>query len=165
LIFVVVEGALRYGLVGATAVSVALFPFLVLAEWWRSNHFGGPSFLWDRVIFPSGVFLVTGLIVGWLVSRLRHEAAVAEARAGEAEVLRDQLGRRVDLLEATNRCARALGSSLEVDQAFGSFIRELRGLIDFGPVLEEVLEGKLVYRPAMEPDSYPEEEELLKRGL
>jgi signal transduction histidine kinase len=201
LIFVVVEGALRYGLLGATGVSVALFPFLVLAEWWRSHHFGGPGFVWDRVTFPFGVFLVTGLIVGWLVSRLRHEAAVAEARAGEAETLRDQLGRRVDLLEATNRCARALGSSLEVDQAFGAFIRELRGLIDFdrvtivlveggraevmavagrgtdtvfppgsarpvrGSVLEEVLEGKLVYRPAMEPGRYPEEEDLLALGL
>ncbi len=201
LIFVVVEGALRYGLVGAAAISAGLFPFLVLAEWWRSNHFGGPSFVWDRVAFPFGVFLVTGLITGWLVTRLRQEAALAEARAGEAEALRDQLGRRVDLLEATNRCARALGSSLDVDQAFGSFIRELRGLIDFdrmtivlvergraevmavagrgtdtvfppgsarpvrGSVLEEVLEGKLVYRPAMEPDRYPEEEELLGLGL
>jgi signal transduction histidine kinase len=201
LIFVVVEGALRYGLVGAMAVSVALFPFLVVAEWWRSEHFGGPDFTWDRVTFPVGVFLVTGLIVGWLVSRLRHEAAVAETRAGEAEALRDQLGRRVDLLEAANRCARALGSSLEIDQAFSAFIRELRGLIDFdrvtivlvegghaevmavagrgtdtvfppgsarpvrGSVLEEVLEGKLVYRPVMEPDRYPEEEDLLALGL
>jgi signal transduction histidine kinase len=201
LIFVVVEGALRYGLVGATGVSAVLFPFLVLAEWWRSNHFGGPGFVWDRVTFPFGVFLVTGLIVGWLVTRLRHEAAIAEARAAEAEALRDQLGRRVDVLEATNRCARALGSSLEVDQAFGAFIRELRGLIDFdrvtivlveggraevmavagrgtdtvfppgsarpvrGSVLEEVLEGRLVYRPAMEPDRYPEEEDLLALGL
>ncbi|MDQ2966777.1 MAG: HAMP domain-containing histidine kinase [Actinomycetota bacterium] len=201
LIFVVVEGALRYGLIGATAVSVGLFPFLGLAEWWRANHFAGPGFLWDRVTFPFGVFLVTGLITGWLVNRLRDEAAVAEARAGEAEALRDQLGRRVDLLEATNRCARALGSSLAVDQAFRSFIRELRGLIDFdrvtivlveggraevmavagrgtdtvfpqgsarpvrGSVLEEVLEGKLVYRPQMEPDRYPEEEELLALGL
>jgi signal transduction histidine kinase len=201
LIFVVVEGALRYGLVGATGVSAVLFPFLVLAEWWRSNHFGGPGFVWDRVTFPFGVFLVTGLIVGWLVTRLRHEAAIAEARAAEAEALRDQLGRRVDVLEATNRCARALGSSLEVDQAFGAFIRELRGLIDFervtivlveggraevmavagrgtdtvfppgsarpvrGSVLEEVLEGRLVYRPAMEPNRYPEEEDLLALGL
>jgi signal transduction histidine kinase len=201
LIFVVVEGALRYGLAGATGVSVALFPFLVLAEWWRSNHFGGPGFVWDRVTFPFGVFLVTGLIVGWLVTRLRHEAAIADGRAAEAEALRDELGRRVDVLEATNRCARALGSSLEVDQAFGAFIRELRGLIDFdrvtivlveggraevmavagrgtdtvfppgsarpvrGSVLEEVLEGRLVYRPTMEPDRYPEEEDLLALGL
>jgi signal transduction histidine kinase len=41
------------------------------------------------------------------------------------------LGRRVDVLEATNRCARALASSLEIEQAFGAFIREVRGLVDF----------------------------------
>src|SRR5205807_9894168 len=35
------------------------------------------------------------------------------------------------LLEAANRCARALGSSLEMEQAFGAFIREVRGLVPF----------------------------------
>jgi signal transduction histidine kinase len=34
-----------------------------------------------------------------------------------------------------------------------------------GSVLEEVLEGELVYRPVMEPDRYPEEEDLLALGL
>ena len=201
LMFVVVEGALRYGMLGATAVSLALLPFLVFVEWWRGHEFGGPGFVWDRVSFPFGVLLITGLIVGWLVKRLRHEATLAEARAGEAEELRDQLGRRVDLLEAGNRCARALASSLDVDLAFGAFIRELRGLIDFdrvtivlveggraevmavagrgtdtvfpagsarpvrGSALDEVLEGKLVYRPTMEEDRYPEEEDLLALGL
>ena len=201
LIFVVVEAALRYGLLGALAVPVALLPFLVFVEWWRAHEFDGPGFISDRVTFPFGVFLFTGLIVGWLVNRLASEAEVAEARAAEAETLRDQLGRRVDLLEATNRCARALGSSLEVDQAFGAFIRELRGLIEFdrvtivlveagraevmaaagrgidtvfppgsarpvkGSVLEEVLEGKLVYRSAMAPGRYPEEEDLVELGL
>src|SRR5436190_1237796 len=89
----------------------------------------GAGFLWDRVTFPFGVFLITGAIVGWLVKRLGHEAALAEERAQEAETLRDELGRRVDVLEAANRCARALASSLDLDQAFGAFIRELRGLI------------------------------------
>jgi two-component system sensor histidine kinase KdpD len=37
----------------------------------------------------------------------------------------------VDALEAANRCARALGSSLELERAFGAFIDELRGLIPF----------------------------------
>jgi signal transduction histidine kinase len=201
LIFVVVEGALRYGLAGAAGVSVALFPFLVFAEWWRVDHFGGPEFTWDRVTFPFGVFLVTGAIVGWLVNRLGKEASIAENRAGEAVALRDELGRRVDLLEAANRCARALGSSLDADEAFAAFIRELRGLVDFdrvsivlveggraevmavagrgtdtvfppgsarpvrGSVLEEVLEGKLIYRPTLEPPRYPEEEDLLSIGL
>ncbi|MDX6412755.1 MAG: two-component system, OmpR family, sensor histidine kinase KdpD [Gaiellaceae bacterium] len=201
LMFVVVEGALRYGLVGAVGVSVSLFPFLAYVEWWRAREFGGPSFIWDRVTFPFGVFLTTGLIVGWLVNRLRRETAVAESRAREAEGLRDQLGRRVDVLEAANRCARALASSLEVDQAFGAFIRELRGLVDFdrvtivlveggraevlaaaglgiadvfppgsarpvrGSVLEDVLEGSLVYRPTLDAERYPEEEDLLALGL
>ena len=71
------------------------------------------------------------LIVGWLVQRLRAEAQRAVERASEAEDLRDELGRRADVLDAANRCARALGSSLEVDEAFGAFIRELRSA---GPV-------------------------------
>jgi signal transduction histidine kinase len=202
LMFVVVEAALRYGLLGAVAVPVALFPFLVVAEWWRAHHFRtGPGFIWDRVTFPFGVFLITGTIVGWLVNRLGREAALAEARAREAEALRDQLGRRVDVLEAANRCARVLASSLDLDQAFGAFIRELRGLVPFervtivlvesgraevmavagrgtdqvfpagsarpvrGSILEEVLDGKLVYRASIDPPEYPEEEELLGLGL
>ena len=38
---------------------------------------------------------------------------------------------RVDALEAANRCARALGSSLELEDAFGTFIDELRGVVPF----------------------------------
>lgn len=38
---------------------------------------------------------------------------------------------RLRTLEGANRCARALGSSLELDQAFGAFIRELRSLVPF----------------------------------
>jgi signal transduction histidine kinase len=49
----------------------------------------------------------------------------------EAEAMRDELGRRADLLEAANRCARALGSSLDLDQVVGAFTRELRGLVPF----------------------------------
>jgi signal transduction histidine kinase len=200
-IFVVVEGALRYGLVGAVALCVALLPFLVFNEWWRTHHFQGPEFTWDRVTFPFGVLLSTGAIVGWLVDRLGKQAAIAEDRAREAVALRDELGRRVDLLEAANRCARALGSSLDADEAFAAFIRELRGLVEFervsivlveggraevmavagrgtdtvfppgsarpvkGSVLEEVLDGKLVYRSTLEPPRYPEEEHLLSIGL
>src|SRR5204862_6783732 len=94
LIFVVTEAALRYGLIGALLLPVALFSFLVFAEWWRVHHFHeGPGFISDRVTFPFGVFLITGAIVGWLVKRLGREAAIADARAREAEALRDELGR------------------------------------------------------------------------
>jgi signal transduction histidine kinase len=71
------------------------------------------------------------VIVGMLVNRLREERSAAGARASEAEALRDQLGRRADVLDATNRCARALSSSLDLEQAFAAFIRQLRGLIAF----------------------------------
>ena len=64
-----------------------------------------------------------GLVVGWLVDRLRTETAVAEARAAEAEDLRDELGRRADLLDALNRTARALGSSLDQELALEAFKR------------------------------------------
>jgi signal transduction histidine kinase len=131
-IFLVVEAALRYGLRGGVAVAVLLIPYFWFNEWWRAKHFGPPNnVIVDRVTFPSGVLLLTGLIVGWLVARLAAEAAVGDERAAEAERLRDVLGRRVDVLEAANRSARALGSSLDIDQAFGAFIREVRGLVPF----------------------------------
>src|SRR4029077_17575716 len=40
-----------------------------------------------------------------------------------------------------NRCARALGSSLELDEAFGAFIRELRGLVPFERTAIVLVEG------------------------
>jgi signal transduction histidine kinase len=131
LILPVVEAALRYGLPGGVAMPIALVPFLWFNEWWRADKFGPPSFRGERVSFPSGILLLTGLICGWLVRRLEHEARDGAERAAEAERLRDALGRRVDLLEAANRSARALGSSLDIEQSFGAFIREVRGMIPF----------------------------------
>jgi signal transduction histidine kinase len=140
-IFAVVEAALRYGLRGGVAIPVGLGGFFAFNEWWRAREFGPPGFLWDRVTFPTGVLLLTGLIVGWLVSRLDFEAKQSLDRAAEAERLRDALGRRVDVLEAANRCARALGSSLEIEQAFGAFIREVRGLVPFERTAIVLVEG------------------------
>jgi signal transduction histidine kinase len=140
-IFAVVEAALRYGLRGGVAIPVALGGFFAFNEWWRAREFGPPGLLWDRVTFPTGVLLLTGLIVGWLVGRLDFEAKQSLDRAAEAERLRDALGRRVDVLEAANRCARALGSSLEIEQAFGAFIREVRGLVPFERTAIVLVEG------------------------
>jgi signal transduction histidine kinase len=197
----VIEAAVRFGIVGAVACALATTPALIAFEWLRQEHSPPHNFKINFVTFQLGVELITALIVGWLVLRMRGERGEAEARASEAEDLRDQLGRRVDLLEATNRCARALASSLDLDQAFSAFIRELRGLVGFdrvtivlveggraevmaaagrgaatvfppgsarpvkGSVLEEVLDGRLVYRQTMEPPKYPEEEDLLALGL
>jgi signal transduction histidine kinase len=149
LVFAVVEAALRYGLAGGVLLPLLLVPYLWLVEWWRVRQFSppGPGFLLDRVSFPSGVLLLTGMIVGWLVRRLDVERRVSGERAEDAERLRDALGRRVDVLEAANRCARALGSSLDIQQAFGAFIREVRGLVPFdrvGIVLLEDGEARVV---------------------
>jgi signal transduction histidine kinase len=141
MIVVVVEAGLRYGLVGGVGLPVLLIPFFVFIEWWRAHEFGGPAFLTDRVTFPAGIHLLTGAIVGRLVQRLDHEAEQARLRAGEAERLRDELAHRVDLLEAAGRCARALGSSLELEQAFAAFIRELRGLLPFDRMAIVLVEG------------------------
>jgi signal transduction histidine kinase len=131
LFFPVLEAALRYGLRGGLLLPVAQIPMLVAIEWWRSDHFTPSGFHLQSVTVPFGLQLAVGAVVGWLVNRLAKETSVARNRAAEAEGLRDQLGRRVDLLDATNRCARALGSSLEIEEAFAAFIRELRGVIPF----------------------------------
>ncbi len=107
----VIEGALRYGMKGGALVPVVVLPLVFLAEWWRAEEFGPPPFDLDHVTLPFGLQILIGLVVGWLVDRLRAETAVAEARAAEAEDLRDRLGHRADVLEAVNRAARALGSS------------------------------------------------------
>jgi signal transduction histidine kinase len=120
-----VEGALRYGIIGALAVAAASAPVMVAFEWLRERRFEPRTFRLDYVTLQLGLEVLIGLIVGWLMLRLVGQTRVAEARAADAERLRDQLGRRADALEAANRCA------LELDQAFDAFIRELRGLLPF----------------------------------
>ena len=141
-ILVVVEAALKYGLAGGIVTSLALVPYFWFNEWWRASHYDGPGLIADRITFPSGVVLLTGAIVGTLVRRLEREVRHGEERAAEAERLRDTLGRRVDVLEAANRSARALGSSLDIDQAFGAFIREVRGLVPFDRTAIVLVEGE-----------------------
>ena len=76
------------------------------------------AFRTDYVTFQAGAGLIMASLVGWLVSRIHLERENVERRAEEAEALRDELGRRADLLDAANRCARALNSSLDLDEAF-----------------------------------------------
>ena len=127
----VIEGALRYGMKGGALVPVVVLPLVFLAEWWRAEEFGPPPFDLDHVTLPFGLQILIGLVVGWLVDRLRAETAVAEARAAEAEDLRDRLGHRADVLEAVNRAARALASSLDQREAFAAFRHELRSMVAF----------------------------------
>jgi signal transduction histidine kinase len=130
LIIVLIEAAFRYGIRGGLALVTASVPVLAIFEWLRADELHD-SYRYENVTLQVGIEVMVALVVGWLVLRLSGEAEIADARRQEAETLRDELGRRADLLEAANRCARALGSSLELDEAFGAFIRELRGLIPF----------------------------------
>jgi signal transduction histidine kinase len=125
-----VEAALRGGIVGALGLAAASAPVMAVFEWLRERRSTG-GYHTNYVTLQIGLELLMALIVGWLVVRLRREGAVAETRAGDAERLRDELGRRADALEAASRCARALSSSLELDEAFAAFIREVRGLLPF----------------------------------
>ena len=129
----VVEAAVRYGVRGGLVMPAALVPVLALAEWWRVKRFNNPphGYQADHVVFLWGLLTITGVIVGWLVDRLNRETELSEERVQEAERLRDELGRRTDVLDAATRCARALSSSLELDEAFEAFIREVRGFVPF----------------------------------
>ena len=156
-----VEAAFRYGIVGSLVLTLATAPVLALFEWFRADRFQPREYQVNFVTLQIGVEVMMGLVVGWLVSRLRTETQTADARAGEAEALRDELGRRVDLLEAANRCARALGSSLELEEAFAAFIRELQGLIPFDRVaivLEDRGEMRVIAAAGLGAD------EVLPRG-
>jgi len=114
----VAEAALRFGLLaGVVSAAVMVGATLVIDEI-------GPGAAGSTIASRILVGLLAGLVIG----RLRDGLA---ARAAEAERLRDELGRRGDILEAANRCARALGSSLEIEKAFGAFIRELRAIVPF----------------------------------
>jgi signal transduction histidine kinase len=126
-----VEAAVRYGLRGGIAMPAFSAAVLSFYEWWRTTRFDEVEFDIDDITFPVGMQLIVGVVVGSLIKGLDEERRSVAARAAEAEALRDKLGRRADLLDATNRCARALSSSLKIERAFAAFIRELRGLVPF----------------------------------
>jgi len=137
---VVVEAGLRFGRRGGLATAAVSAPLLTLVEGWRASEFGY-EFQLEALLLRPPLLLVMGAVVGQLTADLGAEERRARARAFQAERLRDELGRRVDVLEAANRCARALGSSLELEQAFKSFIRELRGLVPFDRTAIVLAEG------------------------
>ena len=121
----IAEAALRFGLVGGIVGGVVMTGATIVIDDL------GPGLQWRSVFVRILVGMLSGIVIGRLRDTINAERGRAEARASEAERLRDELGHRVDVLETANRCARALGSSLELDEAFGAFIRELRGLVSF----------------------------------
>lgn len=127
---VVLEAALFFRLAGGLLVGFLTLPVFLGLELWREDEFDVPV-RYDALALRVFVAIALGGVVGRLVDMERSQARAADERAAEAERLRDELGRRIDLLEATGRAARALGSSLDLDAAFAAFVQELRGLLAF----------------------------------
>jgi signal transduction histidine kinase len=132
----VAAAALRFGLVGGLIGGVVMTGSTIVIDYL------GPGLQWRTAFARVLVGVLSGLVIGRLRDTLGAERLRAESRAAEAERLRDELGHRVDVLETANRCARALGSSLELDEAFGAFIRELRGLVPFERTAIVLVEGE-----------------------
>ena len=137
---VVLEAALFFRLPGGLIAGALAFPALGALELLRRSEFDVPI-RWDALLLRETVAIVLGAIVGRLVEMERDQAQEASRRASEAERLRDILGRRIDVLEATSRAARALGSSLDLDAAFAAFVQELRGLLPFDRAAILLVEG------------------------
>ncbi|MGH3055889.1 MAG: hypothetical protein ACRDL7_13025, partial [Gaiellaceae bacterium] len=131
----IAEAALRFGLVGGVVGGAVMTGATIVIDAL------GPGVQWRAALVRVFVGMLFGIVIGRLRDTLNSERARAELRAAEAERLRDELGHRVDVLETANRCARALGSSLDLDEAFGAFIRELRGLVPFERTAIVLVEG------------------------
>ncbi|HEY7795858.1 MAG TPA: GAF domain-containing sensor histidine kinase [Gaiellaceae bacterium] len=127
---VVLEAAIFFRLAGGLFVAALTLPMLYALDLWRETEFDTPV-RHDALVLRVLVAVALGAVVGRLVEMERVQAHEADERAAEAVRLRDELGRRVDLLEATSRAARALGSSLDLHAAFQAFAQELRTLVPF----------------------------------
>ncbi len=132
----VIEAALRFGVAGGVLSGLAASTVVGVVE---QLHRGPTD--WKAAGIRIGVGIFAGIVVGRLRDDLGGQQRAAEERAAEAEELRDELGRGVDLLEAANRCSRALASSLDLNEAFSAFIRELRGLVPFDRCAIVLAEG------------------------
>jgi signal transduction histidine kinase len=131
---VVLESALLFRTRGGVIAALATVPLLTAAELWHAHALDSDPQP-ESVVLRGAVALLLGGITGRLVELERRQARASEQRAAEAERLRDAFGRRVDLLEAANRCARALASSLRLGEAFEAFIGEVHGAVPFDQLL------------------------------
>jgi signal transduction histidine kinase len=131
----IAEAALRFGLLGGALAGAVMTGATIVID------AVGPGVQWRAALVRILVGMLAGIVIGRLRDGLSAERLRAEGRAAEAERLRDELGHRADVLETANRVARALASSLELEEAFGAFIRELSGLVPFERTAIVLIEG------------------------
>jgi signal transduction histidine kinase len=95
----------RFEIAGGLLLAAVSAPILAGFGKLRSDHLHS-GYSWDRVVVQTALELLMALIVGWLVRRLAVAGAHAEARADEAEMLRDELAQRADLAAAAYEAER-----------------------------------------------------------
>ena len=126
LVLAVIEAAVRYGVAGGVGLTVAQHPAARAVEY-DARRAPANAFEFRNVTLtardPADRRARRGRAHAAAAPRV---GALAEARAAEAEQLRDEIGRHADRLELANRCARALASSLDMKESFQPFVRELR---------------------------------------
>jgi uncharacterized integral membrane protein len=77
----VVEAALRYGMLGAIVAPPTSIPALALFEWRQAERVG-VDYDVGHAVFPVGLQLVVGLVVGTLVELVASGSRSAYSRAG-----------------------------------------------------------------------------------
>jgi len=95
----------RFEILGGLVLAAASAPIVAGFEKLRVGALH-VHYSWRLVELQTGLETLMALIVGWLVRRLVIEGAEAEARAREAEQLRDELARRADLADAAYESER-----------------------------------------------------------
>jgi len=128
-----VEAAVRYGIRGGLLMPLAIAPLLALAEWWRESKFDNPphGYQPDHILFPWGLLTLTGMIVGWLVDRLRYKTTTSEAQVVQAELLREPSGFNTQELELVGLLGRLVASAVQNIRAYEAernTVEELRRL-------------------------------------
>lgn len=95
----------RFEILGGLLLAVASAPIVAGFVKLRSDTLG-TAYDWKLVALQTGFETLMALIVGWLVRRLVLEGDELQARAHEAEQLKDELARRADLADAAYESER-----------------------------------------------------------
>ncbi len=95
----------RFEIAGGLALAIASAPVVYGFEHIRDRKLG-TTYSWKLVVLQTALETLLALIVGWLVRQLAIEGRASEARALEAESLRDELSRRADSADAAFEAER-----------------------------------------------------------
>ena len=133
--FPVLEGCLRFAIVGGVAMALADAAGRSSPSRSSARTTSTTRFRWRLVTFQVGFGVLMALVVGWLVGSSRREYATRASRArrgGGASRRARPPGRPARRGQPLRARAQLVARAL--DEAFGAFIRELRGLLPFDRV-------------------------------